>query len=197
VFYGPSVSVMILASLFAVQLAAQPPATPMERLRAKVRVESVLASSLSSLAGRYTSASSELGKTWGGGFTSGKDLYLFADGTFLYCEWADIEPLTIYDKGTWSTSNGRLTLASEPATPSSLRPEAEYLVVRRPKRADEAILVGLRDRLPASEAEAKDDPVFALLLVGLVREKSFGATEGRRLKNRLMAEARRPDHVGK
>ena len=37
----------------------------------------------------------------------------------------------------------------------------------------------------------------ALLLVGLVREKSFGATEGRRLKNRLMAEARRPDHVGK
>ena len=70
-------------------------------------------------------------------------------------------------------------------------------MVRRPKRAGEAILVGLRDRLPDFEAEAKDDPVFALLLVGLVREKSFVATESRRLKNRLMAEARRPDHVGK
>ena len=178
-------------------LVQQSVATPLERLQAKLPVEMVKPSQVAHLAGHYTSISSELRKKVGGFVLSGEDLYLFADQTYIYCEWGDIKPLTIYDSGTWLVASGRVTLQSDPALKWHSRLEEEYLAVRRSGRSGEAILVGLKEELQYFEEQAKDDPDFMLLLVGLMREQAFGASEGTRIKRRLLAEASRGDRHGK
>ena len=184
--------------LLALQLAGpQAPASPLERLQRKIAVEALPASSPSQLAGHYTSASSELGKRIGG-FLTGEDLYLFADSTYLYCEWGDIEPLTIYDKGKWLVSGGRLTLSSDADITWPLRRESRYLLFRRAGRPQEALLIGLKEQVAYFEKQAaSDDPEAMLLIVSLVREKVYSPSEGRRLKAQLMADAWRPERHGK
>jgi hypothetical protein len=54
-------------------------------------------------AGHYTSGSG----------LSGSELYLFPDGSYMYTEWADILPETLYDRGRWSLSEGILRLSSD------------------------------------------------------------------------------------
>jgi hypothetical protein len=104
----------IIFMIFVLQaVALQSTATPVQRLQAKLPVEVVTGTSPSEMAGRYTSASEALGKMIGGGFLSGDDLYLFPAGTYIYCEWADIEPLTARDKGTWATRDGLVVLTSD------------------------------------------------------------------------------------
>lgn len=45
--------------------------------------------------------------------TSGEDLYLFPDRSYLYVRWADIMPATIFDRGTWSFETEVLALQSD------------------------------------------------------------------------------------
>jgi hypothetical protein len=165
-------------------------------LRAKVAVEAVVAAVSTDLAGRYTRASKELGRHVGG-FLSGNDLYLFPDGTFIYCEWADIEPVTVYDKGTWGVADTVLELTSDPEITWPVLRDKRFAVVRRAGHAKEAILVGVEQRLPYFEEHAGDDPDLMLLIVGLVREKRLGSGEAARLRKKLMAEAWHPEYFGK
>jgi hypothetical protein len=177
---------MMTALLFVILQSA---ATPIERIQAKLPVEVVKPSLVADLAGHYTTASSELRKQVGG-FLSGENLYLFADQTYVYCEWGDIEPLTLYDSGTWAVASGQVTLRSDPARKWHSRLEKTYLAVRRAGRPQDSILVGLTERLSYFEDEARDDPEFMLLLVGLVREKALGMSEGIRVKRKLLQQTR-------
>ncbi len=63
---------------------------PLDRLRDKIPVNPVVKVAPTQLAGQYTSTSEKL-RRHVGPFLSGSDLYLFPDGTYIYCEWADIE----------------------------------------------------------------------------------------------------------
>jgi hypothetical protein len=66
----------------------------------------------SALAGHYTAETARLAALAGnGGGLEKSDLYLFRDGTYVYTEWADIEPLTIHGQGSWSFRDGIVTLA--------------------------------------------------------------------------------------
>jgi hypothetical protein len=68
--------------------AGTPHVTPLDRLQAKVQVDPINEEAPRRLAGKYSNPPKELF----GGSLSGDDLYLFPDGTYISCEWADIEP---------------------------------------------------------------------------------------------------------
>jgi hypothetical protein len=82
----------------------------MQRLRAQVSIDLVIGRRASEIAGHYSSNPKELGTSP----LNGNDLYLFPDGTYLYAEWGDLEPLTIRDKGNWNFIDGVLALTSDP-----------------------------------------------------------------------------------
>lgn len=45
--------------------------------------------------------------------TSGEDLYLFPDHSYLYVRWADIMPATVFDRGNWSFETDVVALQSD------------------------------------------------------------------------------------
>src|ERR1700741_1698732 len=48
---------------------------------------------------------------------SGDDLYLFPDKTYIYLEWTDILPETVYDKGAWSFDGRFVRLYTDGSVP--------------------------------------------------------------------------------
>jgi hypothetical protein len=128
-----------------------------------------------------------------GGFLSGNDLYLFPDGTYVYCEWADIEPVTVHDKGTWVFKDGQVTLTSDPEITWEPGAERTYVAVHRSSRTEEILLVGTGHDLDYFEENARDDPEFMLLLNSKKREKAFSQKEAKELKASLMKDAWRPE----
>jgi hypothetical protein len=189
---------IVLPLLF---LLAQVGTTPtareaVERIRAKTPVEAVNINDAEKLAGRYTSASNELGKRVGG-FLSGDDLYLFPDGTYIYCEWTDVSPVTVYDKGAWTLAVGLVELKSDPDVtwdPAAYRQyERRYASVRRSPRNKEILLVGVGHALSYFEEKAGDDPEFMLLVLAKKRESTFDRAKAAAVKAQLMKEAWRPE----
>jgi hypothetical protein len=163
------------------------------RLRAKLAVEAVTDVSSARLAGQYTSSSEELGRRVGG-FLSGNDLYLFPDGSYIYCEWGDIEPVTVHDKGTWRVKDGFLELETGADVTWKPNLEREYIIVHRASRPDEIVLVGAKDDLSYFEQNAGHDPEFMLLVVSKVRRTPLTRSESAKLKARLMRENWRPQY---
>jgi hypothetical protein len=163
-----------------------------QRLQAKLAVEAVQVHP-PKLAGRYTSASRELGKRIGGGFLSGEDLYLFRNGTYIYCEWADIQPVTIYDKGQWNFTGGLVSLKSDPDIKWHVRLERQFVPIRRPRFPKEVVLIGVDRGLKRFEEEADDDPEFWLLVLALVRDEALSAARAAKIKAELMDRAWRPE----
>src|SRR6266480_6371654 len=96
---------------------------------------------------------------------SGDDLYLFPDGTYIYNEWADIEPTTIRDKGTWKIAEGLVQLTSDRDVTWDAGAERKYIAVRRRSRTDEILLIGTEGALIRFEEDAKDEPEIELLVV--------------------------------
>src|SRR5438309_11043620 len=99
----------IVIVLFLGQIGAGTPhVTPLDRLQAKVQVDPINGVSPQRLAGKYSNPPKEFQ-----GGLSGDDLYLFPDGTYIYCERADIEPLTSRHKGAWKLPHGLVVLISD------------------------------------------------------------------------------------
>jgi hypothetical protein len=167
--------------------------SPLERLTTKVAVESVKVVDMSRLAGHYTNPSKDLVKRMGGAL-SGDELYLFPDGTFLYCEWADIQPLTIYDKGTWTFTNGAVELKSDPDVTWDPEADRTYLVVRRRSKKKELLLVGVHSDLPRFEAESQGDPELMLLIVCKGRRGELTREASTRVKTQLLDQSWHPEY---
>ena len=178
--------------LLVAQGAATPsPLTPLQRLNARIPVDAVLEVQPHKLAGQYTSSSQELVKRMGG-FLSGNDLYLFPDGTYIYCEWADIQPTTIYDRGKWTFRNGFVGLTSDAEITGNPGAERKYEVVRRRFHPAEVLLIGIKDDLEHFEEMTKGDPELNLLIVGKQRSKALNPKQARALKAKLIREDWRP-----
>jgi hypothetical protein len=111
----------------------------MARLRVIVAVEAVAALTPEQFAGRYANPPEELNRTQEP--LVGNNLYLFPDRTYIYCEWANIMPKTIFDKGTWTFATGMIELKSDPDVTWNPDLEREFLGVRRPSHT-EILLVG-------------------------------------------------------
>jgi hypothetical protein len=127
---------------------------------------------------------------------SGRNLYLFSDGTYIYTEWADVLPETIYDRGrwrfhdallrfvgdqkvTWATSSDRLWLIDRRLL--SMRPELQH---------DKWFLLGLDDTMDvvASEYITAD----RLESWSFTRAQRWKVGEEGRVQARLLKEAWRP-----
>jgi hypothetical protein len=162
----------------------------LQRLRTKLPVRSAAELPVEKIAGQYTSTSEELHRRVGG-FLSGDDLYLFPDGTYIYSEWADIQCVTIYDKGTWAMTNGLVELKSGPEVTWIPKLERQFLLVRR---KTQLVLVGIHRDLDYFEENAGDDPETMLYIVGKVRDKKLDKSVSAETKATLIQEAWRPEY---
>jgi len=178
-----------------VQLGGLHPAVgPLERIRAKISVEPVANLNPAEFAGQYKNPSKELISRVGPPL-GGNSLYIFPDKTFVYCEWTDIMPDTVFDKGAWSFSGDILELKSASEVTWDSHLERRFLAVRRQSHAGEIILVGIGKDLHYFEKEARDDPGLMLLIVGRQRDRIISQAETAKLKTKLMREGWRPDYL--
>lgn len=194
---------LCLVLMLLAQAPASTAANAVARINAKVRVEVVAPVSPTSIAGHYTSNPAELKQRMGGNNPlQGDDLYLFPDGTYIYVEWADILPATIYDKGKWRMEQGTVALTSDRDIFWKNRAERRYVAFQRENRESEVLLIGLANALPWFEREdgavrvrnqvIRPDPEFMLLLASRVREQQF-STDFAKVKADLMRKAWKPD----
>ena len=174
------------------QASRQSDASPVDRLNAKVPVALIQEASVDGLAAEYTNPSQEVIKRIGG-VLSGNHLYLFPDKSYIYCEWADIEPLTVYDKGIWTFRDGYIELKSDPEVTWDPGVERRYMVVRRRSYRDEVMLVGTGGDLSYIEENAGNDPEWIFLIRSKGMRKRLKQKSAARLKAKLMAESWRPD----
>ena len=55
------------------------------------------------------------------GGLAGSEIYVFPDNTYVYVEWADILPRTIFDQGTWDYRDGVLFMHTDGSIPRDIR----------------------------------------------------------------------------
>jgi len=170
--------------------AGTPHVTPLDRLQAKVQVDPINEEAPRRLAGKYSNPPKELF----GGSLSGDDLYLFPDGTYISCEWADIEPLTLRDKGAWKLADRLVVLTSDSDVTWDPGAERKYVAVRRRSHRHEILLVGVARDLSYFEENAKEDPETELLVVAKEQAKTFRPATTAKAKTELMKQAWRPEY---
>jgi hypothetical protein len=182
------VGIVVLLLQTANQKVAQ---TPLERLQAKIAVESVGSLTPTQVAGQFNNPSEERNKrTPPMGRTS---LFLFPDKTYIYTFVTDIPPDTISDKGTWTLNGDTVDLKSDKdITWRSKWAERRYILVRRAGHDGELFAVGTKRELKYFEEHAKGDPEFMFLLNSLKRERAIGEAEAAALHKKLMQEKWRP-----
>jgi hypothetical protein len=136
----------------------------------------------------------------GDGLLSGRTLYVFDDGTYIYCEWADIEPETIYDKGGWSLDNGMLVFKTDPAvTWKRIGIDHRHMAVRLRPGPTTVFLVGVDDELAFAEryAPSSGDPAGYVRFIGFTQKRALKSSDTAGIRTRLMKEAWRPDYLSK
>ena len=145
------------------------------------------------LAGRYTLPSKELRHRIGPQL-SGEFLHLFADGTYLHIEWTDVSRPAIDDKGSWQVANNLLTLQPDKSIRWKVGGEHQFIVLRRPSRTAEVLLLGVHRQRSFFESEARrsDDREFLLLITTLALEERYTASRGAAMKSQLMHDAWNP-----
>ena len=163
---------------------------PLKRLQSKVNVDSVSGETFQQFAGDYSHPSKELVGT----SLSEEYLYLFPDRTYIYCEWSDVEPVTVRDKGTWKLREGLIVLQSDQEIRWDPGAEREYVAVQRAHHQSEILLIGTKDALTYFEKNAADEPGIELLVVAMKRSRRFSGETASRVKTALMRESWRPDY---
>ncbi len=113
---------------------------------------------------------------------------MFPDGSYIYCQWADIQPTTVYDKGIWKAHEGLVELKSDREVTWDPRIDRKFVAFHRHSRSKEILIIGLEHDLPYFEKEAGDDPGFMLLLVAKKRETTFSRAIKEELHERSLSE---------
>jgi hypothetical protein len=175
---------------------AQPVASPVKRLQAKTAVEPIANLTRRQIAGRYTNPSQELIQSSGPPLV-GNNLYIFPDGTYVYCQWAAVMPITVFDKGSWSFAAGVLELKSDRIVIWNPDLERRFVVARRTSRVEEILLIGAEKALGRFEEQAGGDPETMLLRVAKQRVRTISPSEVVETKAALMREGWRPQSLGK
>ena len=116
---------------------------------------------------------------------------------YLYCEWGDVMAKTIFDKGRWGVAGGVLELKSDGDIQWDPGIDRRHIMIRRPQRKDEIILVGLSEDVDDFEQKAADDPELKLLIVGMARTDVLARKTSAAVKARLMKEAWNPSFFRK
>jgi hypothetical protein len=168
----------------ALLLLAMALGDPLARLQARVPVAPVEFSTVREWAGVYLTP----------GGLSGSELYLFPDGGYLYCEWADIEPRTVYDKGHWSVAGASIRLRSDQEITWDPQIDRDLVAVRRRQHPEEVLLVGTGRPLEFVETYGARDTSGTLAVVALARRRQVKDADAAALWAALMKESWRPDY---
>jgi hypothetical protein len=127
---------------------------------------------------------------------SGSNLYLFGERSYIYTEWADIQPETIHDKGLWTAERGALTLVPD-SDVTWVRPfSRRYLTLGSPRLAG-TLLFGIDMEIELFERLVGDEPAEAmtwLRLSSLRRRHGWAVGESLRVKADLMERSWRPEY---
>ncbi len=134
---------------------------------------------------------------------SGNELYLFSDSTYIYTEWADILPETIYEKGTWSVKDGFIALKSDGAVPGGPHAREDHYapllmkdledVPWRPGDGSDVFLMGSRWYFSyfLDHAGKYADSMFYICT--MYRKEKPSKDEQEKLRKSLMEKAWRPE----
>lgn len=179
---------ILLALFLAASEAPDLPASTLASLRERVSVELVDVDR-AGLPGLYQRPPKGMGGL------AGTKLYLLPDGTYVYCEWADVWPLTVHDKGKWTAAGGLLVLLSDPDITWDSGVARQHILVRREKEPDEVLIVALdRDPGPAFDIVEDAEPELIVVLLSLSRSEAYAdVPQARRIKAELMRRAWRPE----
>jgi hypothetical protein len=162
--------------------------SPLERLQAKVRVVAVSKITPEPLARKYSSPAILKAAL------SGDDLHLFPDGTYIYEEWADVEPLTGRDKGSWKLADGLVVLTSDGDLTWDPHAERKYIAVPRASKPHEVLLVGSARDLSYFEKNGEGGAETMLLVVAKERSRTFRDRDAATTKKQLMREPWHPEY---
>ena len=184
-------SLVLLLCFARVGFAAEP--SPLQRLQARVRVEPVSPFTLANLAGKYSSPT----KGFSPGL-SGDNLYLFPDDTYIYDEWADIQPLTIYDKGQWKVDDGIIVLSSDKEISWDPGEEHRYIAFSRLNHPGEILLIGIGTALDRFEEDRDIEPETAVMIFAKDRRSAIGrSNSAARIKRNLIRTEWNPAYFEK
>ena len=187
-----------------------PPEQKLTNVMAKVRMATVISASETTaegLAGHYANPGPSINNsTFGGYALFGRDLYLFPDSTYIYLEWADIMPSTIYGKGTWAVSNSVVHLCDDRAIQASgYGADPSYLALALTNTVLQKVLTNVVPRRvvllaagflrqPLENGSRHGDREMDLLVSGLERAKCLRKNETEATRRKLMAECWRPGY---
>ena len=139
------------------------------------------------LPGHYSSAGPSLKKYVGA--SSGSDLYMFPDETYIYTEWADIMPNTIHERGTWRFDGSIISLVSDNTLTTQRFLDSEQLPLVSP---DKTILLMGRKGFDYFQQHSSDKPDFMLSLTTLEKVSEIKNQDIETIKNKLLKEAWMP-----
>jgi hypothetical protein len=118
---GMAVLTLACTAAYAATAGESPPEQKLAAIKAKVRMASTIPDSETTVrefGGHYAKPGPSMCSITGGGL-SGEDLYLLPDSTFIYVQWADIQPETVCGKGRWTITNSVVTLTDDCAITSA------------------------------------------------------------------------------
>jgi hypothetical protein len=174
--------------LAAAQVSSTSAADTLKRLTARLPVALVHVPRPADLSGRYTGQTREL-RARVGPFLSGEDLYLFPDGTYIYCEWSDIMPKTVHDKGNWIAKDGIVEFVSDEDMTWDPELDRRHVVLRRASHEKEIMIIAVPSGIEYFDKNAGDDAELMLLIVGMARTEMLPEKTSSTVKTRLMREA--------
>jgi hypothetical protein len=128
---------------------------------------------------------------------AGSVLYLLADQSYIYSEWADVQAETIVDKGRWQVDRGVLLMARDADVVWTRETDRRYLLLSSPQHP--IALLGIDVALWQFRAIADGHPEIAdagqwLQAASFKRSKGLGAKESQALKARLLQSSWRPEY---
>lgn len=131
--------------------------------------------------------------THGGGL-SGRELFLFSDSTYIYTEWADISPETVYDKGTWALTDGFVVLSSDKSLEKAphLPFDHVYLPIRLKGRSGLFIMSHRWDFSYFAD-HAGNNPASMFEMVALHLTERMGPDGEQKAKARLLQRVWKPN----
>ena len=180
-------------SLRAIPIQSVTIFSEIKHLLPNIKQLSTSALNIENISGYYCTSGSSMKEQMGGAL-SGAELYLFPDNTYIYLRWADIFPLTIYEKGQWNIHNGFIVLDNDGSVSQNEFPkDNEYLpLVIHKGNKDNIFIMGSKRDYSYFLKEAKDDSAFMLLLCGFEKEKTIAHIETKDIKKKLMEKAWKP-----
>lgn len=128
-----------------------------------------------------------------GAAMAGNHLHLFSDHTYIYLEWADILPPTIYDKGAWSFDGHVIRLETDNTVPQKYACQDKVYapITAEISGAKQLFLIGIDREYCYFQENAKLGDDFMFLLCFRARVAPSGNDAATKAK--LMKDAWRPD----